>query len=72
MGIQKIKVKMVKDSLSVAGGSIAGISTAINKTSILGTQAEFLHLILYAFVGGLIGWLAKELAEFCKRKINKK
>lgn len=62
---------MIKDSLSVAGGSIAGISTAINNPSVLGTQAEFLHLVLYAFVGGLIGWLAKEFAEYCKREYKK-
>lgn len=60
-----------KDSLSVIGGSAAGLSTAFQQPTILGTQAEFLHLVLYAFVGGLIGWLAKELAEYCKRKIKK-
>jgi heterodisulfide reductase subunit A-like polyferredoxin len=60
-----------KDSLSVIGGGVAGLSTAVQQPTVLGTQAEFLHLVLYAFVGGVIGWLAKELAEYCKKKITK-
>jgi heterodisulfide reductase subunit A-like polyferredoxin len=62
---------MDKDSLSVIGGGVAGLSTAVQQPTVLGTQAEFLHLVLYAFVGGVIGWLAKELAEYCKRKMMK-
>ena len=62
---------MDKDSLSVIGGGVAGLSTAVQQPTVLGTQAEFLHLVLYAFVGGVIGWLAKELAEYCKKKMMK-
>jgi len=53
------------------GGGVGGLSTAVQQPTVLGTQAEFLHLVLYAFVGGVIGWLAKELAEYCKRKMMK-
>lgn len=67
----RFRFMTIKDTLSVAGGGIAGIGTSIAeaKHTVLGTNVEFWHLILYSFIGGCMGWLAKELLDFIKRKI---
>lgn len=67
-----------KNTLSVLAGSATGLVTSIaqakekitiTQSSIVGTQVEFLHLILYSFIGGCVGWFAKLLLDyFFKRK----
>jgi hypothetical protein len=57
----------IKDTYSIAGGASAGLGTGIQAIvkdpTIWGTPVEFWHLILYSFIGGCVGWIAKELLE---------
>lgn len=62
----------IKDTLSVCGGSVVGLATSISEKSptILGTEVEFWHLILYSFIGGCVGWIAKEILDYLKRQVK--
>lgn len=62
----------IKDTLSVVGGGTVGLATSIaEKTpTVLGSEVEFWHLILYSFLGGCVGWVAKEFLDYLKNKVK--
>lgn len=63
-----------KDTILIVTCGTIGLATSVAEKSntVFGSQTEFLHMILYSFIGGCIAWAGKELMEYLKRKKNEK